>query len=125
MEPRLVSRGNGDSAYLADLYVTASMEPRLVSRGNCPSRSISRASPGRFNGAAARKPRKHPREGESWADLLASMEPRLVSRGNLPRDVRDRRALPASMEPRLVSRGNWMTVNQSNVLNVLQWSRGS
>ena len=94
MEPRLVSRGNRESAREFALTGGApSMEPRLVSRGNHFSDGLrppwSRGSrPGEFqrvafNGAAAREPRK-----------LGSLDPA-------------RRLSPApSMEPRLVSRGN-------------------
>ncbi len=105
MEPRLESRGN-DAAQCLDVRdVAASMEPRLESRGNSaePARRCSRRR--RFNGAAAREPRKPTRRARGVAPVVASMEPRLESRGNSV-SGRRRRSLPgrfngaAAREPR-------------------------
>ncbi len=83
------------------------MGPRLVSRGNCRPPAYSWRSPRRFNGAAARQPRKR-RELEGWK---SSSEELQWGRGSSAAETCARRRHGitgrASMGPRLVSRGNF------------------
>src|SRR5437660_1667236 len=87
MGPRLVSRGN-NWPWLEDfLRWYASMGPRLVSRGNPSGMNTRSITEPRFNGAAAREPRKSasgPLSKRTAARFngAAAREPRKSDRGD-------------------------------------------
>ncbi len=88
MGPRLVSRGNNTVTH--EVYGSSLLQwGRGSSAAETPSRGRARLRPHRFNGAAARQPRKRV-DRLVVVHLLgvASMGPRLVSRGNLRRPPR-------------------------------------
>ena len=58
MEPRLLSRGDGEPAGEDAFADVASMEPRLLSRGDKAAGCKRSEELARFNGAAASKPRR-------------------------------------------------------------------
>ncbi len=79
----------------------------------------------RFNGAAAREPRKPLSARRARRRYAASMGPRLASRGNMIALLETIANNSASMGPRLASRGNELELAPEQRAELLQWGRGS